>query len=188
MLKLSRLGFAATAAGMVALLSSMIVGCQKAPPGGQTPSRSPSVRSGSARDQRVLDYLVDNKKVQWSQIGPYEEFKMSPTGESQGGLSNKDESAFFKAVLGRSVPDAVRALVRQGVPATAAIGAGTSSLTFAEAQKVIGKEDSSRSEEIHVPSKGFVPGTWHRYGAIDIGVDEAGLVKALRVDLTKLGH
>lgn len=127
----------------------------------------------------MLDYFLDSKKIEWARVQPFIEGDHEP--------SQEDVAAFFNIARSGGVPAAVRALVKKGIPNLKAdVMVGKSTLSLADAQQVIGKEDASSLGTVITPAEGtkkFLHGTWCRYGAVQVGVDDTGLVQGLRVDL-----
>ena len=168
--------------GALILFAVAVFGCQGSAPPKQSEAAPKIVASGAARNQQVLNYLLDNKRVEWSVVEQSPELKLSPTGRLEGMPSQEEQEAFNKVVEGRPVPEAVRALVEKGMPVTATVEASRSTLSLNDAQEVIDKEDSSSRGSLFTGSV-MSFGTWYRYGAVQVGVDEKGMVKGLRVDL-----
>ena len=163
------------------VLPVVLAGCAKST--AQKPSAATA--GGASRNRQVLDYFLDNKKVQWSSIDSLVEGKLSPSGKLETGASQAEMEAFSKTTQGRPVPEAMRAVIEKALPMKADAFANDSSLSYQEAQRVVGQADSSRSGTIHNPlgSPAFVHGTMYRYGALDVLVDDSGAVRGLEVDL-----
>jgi len=165
---------------LLVLLAMPIAGCQKGPipPRGAAAPR-PTV-SGAARNRQVLDYFLDNKKLEWSELDATVDL-MAPDYPTKG-----DIAAFMKIRQEQPLPRAMRTLIEKALPVEADAYAGKSSLSLKEAQQAIGAADSFESGSVSsglAPRGGFFEGTWYSYGAVDVFADHTDMVRGLRVDL-----
>lgn len=164
---------------MLMIAAVAVAGCAKSTTPGPGGGSSKPTAGAASRSQRVLDYFLNNKKVEWARVSAHE--------EGNTAVSPQDYAAFTRIIQqGRPVPNTVRALIEQGIRMYADVQPTKSTLPLSEAQEAIGKEDESSLGTIVTAAQGpgkFLQGTFYRYGAVQVGVDQAGIVQGLRIDL-----